>query len=83
MFIQATISCECGCFFESEFQTSEHEKCPICPQCGKTMDFESWKHLRSIMADFNDFNTNMLKWHSDRNEPLMQVPAMTVRTLKD
>lgn len=71
MFIQATISCECGCFFESEFQTSEHEKCPICPQCGKAMDFESWKHLRSIMADFNDFNTNMLKWHSDRNEPLM------------
>lgn len=83
MFVQSTITCGCGCIFESEFQTSKPEECPTCPQCGKTMDAESWKRLRSIMADLNDFNTDMVKWHSDRNEPLMQVPAITVRTLKD
>ena len=83
MFVQATISCECGCIFESEFQNSKLEECPTCPQFGKVMNAESWKHLRSIMADLNDFNTHMTKWHSDRGEPLMQVPAMTVRTLKD
>lgn len=83
IFVQSTIACECGCIFESEFQTSTLEKRPICPQCRKAIGAESWKHLRSIMADLNDFNTHMVKWHSDRGEPLMQVPAMTVRTLKD
>ena len=52
-------------------------------QCKKVMNAASWKHLRAIMADINDFNTDVLKWHSERNEPLMQVPAITVRTLKD
>lgn len=82
MFVQATIACECGGFFEAEFQTSEHNKCPVCPQCGKIMDSTSWKHLRSIMGELSDFNTDILKWHSERNEPLMQVPAITIRTLK-
>lgn len=83
MFVQSTIACGCGCIFESEFQNSKLEERPTCPQCGKSMDTESWKHLRSIMSDLNDFNTDIVKWHSDRGEPLMQVPAMTVRTLKN
>ncbi len=80
MFIQSTIACECGCLFESEFQSTSHA--PKCPQCGKIMNSESWKCLRTIMSELNDFNTDIVRWHSDRNEPLMQVPAITVRTLK-
>ena len=83
MFIQSTITCECGCVFESEFQNSTADSAPVCPQCKKVMNAASWKHLRALMADINDFNTDVLKWHSERNEPLMQVPAITVRTLKD
>jgi len=82
MFIQSTISCECGCIFESEFQTSKFDHAPKCPACGKVMNSESWKQLRSIMSSINDYNTDMMKWHMDRGEPLMQVPAITVRTLK-
>lgn len=82
MLIQSTIACECGCLFESEFQSTSHEKAPKCPQCGKIMNSESWKRLRTIMSELNDFNTDIVRWHSDRNEPLMQVPAITVRTLK-
>ena len=83
MFIQSTITCGCGCIFESEFQNSTADSAPTCPQCKKVMNADSWKHLRAIMADINDFNTDAIKWHSERNEPLMQVPVITVRTLKD
>lgn len=51
MFIQATISCQCSCIFEEEFQTSTENNAPKCPQCGNVMSYDSWKHLRSIMAD--------------------------------
>ncbi len=81
MFVQSTISCECGCIFTSEFQVSSIDHAPTCPQCGKVMDKDSWQRLRSIMADVSDFNHHMVKWHLERKEPLMQVPAITVRTL--
>lgn len=83
MFIQSTISCECSCIFEAEFQGSSYELPPVCPQCKQTMDKESWKALRDTMGHLNNFNTHVVKWNSERNEPLMQVSAITVRTLKD
>lgn len=83
MLVQSTIYCECGCIFESEFQESSYDNPPVCPQCKQVMDSDSWKALHNIMGDLNDFNTHIVKWHSERNEPLMQVPAITVRTLKD
>jgi hypothetical protein len=82
MFVQSTISCGCGCIFEAEFQGSSHDNPPVCPQCNSVMDNESWKRLRSIMSEFNDFSTDMIRWHSDRGEPLMQVPVITIRALK-
>lgn len=82
MFVQATITCDCGCVFESEFQNSEHDKAPICPQCGKQMNQVSWESLRTIMAELGDFNQHILKWSLEHNEPRMFVPAITVRTLK-
>lgn len=73
---------ECGCIFEPEFQTRT-DNAPQCPLSGTIMNSQSWKHLRSIMAEINDFNTDIIKWHSDLNEPLMQVSGITVRTLKE
>jgi hypothetical protein len=83
MFVQATISCKCGCIFESEFQKSSVENPPKCPQCGQAMNDTSWKSLRDTMAQFGDLNQHIVKWHLEREEPLMQVPAITVRTLRD
>ena len=50
MFVQATISCECGCIFDTEFQKSSVENPPVCPQCKKKMDKQSWESLRDIMS---------------------------------
>lgn len=83
MYVQATISCKCGCIFEEEFQESSLDSPPKCPQCGQIMDKASWESLRDVMARFGDFNHHVIKWHLERQEPLMQVPAITVRTLKD
>lgn len=46
------------------------------------MDFTSWKILRDAMGCLNDFNQHIVKWASERVEPRMQVPTLTVRTLK-
>ncbi len=83
MYVQATISCKCGCIFEEEFQKSHLDSPPKCHQCGKVMDKTSWETLRDIMARFGDFNQHIIKWHLEQEEPLMQVPAITVRTVKD
>lgn len=56
MFVQATITCECGCIFESEFQESNYENPPTCPQCGKQMNQTSWEALRNTMGKLSDFN---------------------------
>lgn len=82
MFVQATITCECGCIFESEFQESSYENPPTCPQCGKQMNQTSWEALRNTMGKLSDFNQHILKWSMEREEPRMFVPAITVRTLK-
>lgn len=81
MYPKATISCECGCMFESDFQKSSLEIPPCCPQCNATMNMDSWKSLRTTMADLADFNYHILKWKSERNEPKMLVPAITISTL--
>lgn len=81
MFVQATISCECGCIFDTEFQKSSAEKPPVCPQCKKQMDQQSWESLRDIMSRTSDFNQHIIKWNLERGEPRMLVPAITVRTL--
>ena len=83
MYIQATISCPCGCIFESEYQESQLSSPPKCPQCGQVMNQASWESLSDAMARFGDLNYHIVKWHLERNEPLMQVPALTVRTLTD
>lgn len=79
---KATISCSCGCMFQSDFQKSSAENPPCCPQCKAVMDMESWKNLRTTMAELADFNYHIMKWHSERNEPKMLVPAITVTTLE-
>ena len=81
MFVQATISCECGCIFEAEFQKSSAENPPVCPQCKKQMDKQSWASLREIMSRTSDFNQHIIKWNLERGEPRMLVPAITARTL--
>lgn len=83
MYAQATISCECGCIFESEFQNSDLNKPPKCPMCGKVMNKTSWQSLRDVMAEVCDLNHHIFKWHLERDEPLMQVPAITVRSVKN
>lgn len=80
---KATISCSCGCMFQKDFQKSSLETPPQCPQCKAVMDEESWKSLRTAMAELADFNYHILKWNSERNEPKMLVPAITVTTLAD
>ncbi len=47
------------------------------------MDKTSWKSLWDSMASLADFNYHILKWNSERNEPRMLVPAITVSTLGD
>lgn len=82
MYVQATVNCECGCIFEVEFQGSSYENPPVCPECQKKMDVESWKTLRDGMGCLNDYNYHAVKWANERGEPRMQVPAVTVRSLK-
>ena len=81
MQVKATITCECGCIFEAEFQNSKLENAPVCPQCKKQMDSKSWESLRDLMARYADFNHHIVKWSLERQEPRMEVPAITVRTL--
>lgn len=81
MFVQATISCECGCIFDTEFQKSSVENPPVCPQCKKKMDKQSWESLRDIMSRTSDFNQHIIKWNLERGEPRMLVPTITARTL--
>ena len=81
MFVQATISCECGCIFDTESQKSSVENPPVCPQCKKKMDKQSWESLRDIMSRTSDFNQHIIKWNLERGEPRMLVPAITARTL--
>ena len=81
MFVQATISCECGCIFDTEFQKSSVENPPVCPQCKKKMEKQSWESLRDIMSRTSDFNQHIIKWNLERGEPRMLVPAITARTL--
>ena len=79
----ATISCSCGCIFQVKFQKSTLENPPKCPQCNAVMNKASWKALHETMAGLADFNYHMIKWNSERNEPQMLVPAITVSTLED
>lgn len=79
---KATISCSCGCMFFANFQGSTEETLPKCPQCNAIMDKTSWKALRETMAGLADFNYHILKWNSERNEPRMLVPSITISTLE-
>ena len=81
MFVQATISCECCGIFDTEFQKSSVENPPVCPQCKKKMDKQSWESLRDIMSRTSDFNQHIIKWNLERGEPRMLVPTITARTL--
>ncbi len=80
---KSTISCECGCLFEISFQKSSNDTPPKCPQCNRIMNDTSWNSLRNIMAELADFNQHILKWSSERNEPKMIVPAITVQTFEN
>lgn len=82
MYPKSTISCLCGCMFYADFQGSTEEDPPKCPQCGAVMDKTSWKSLRDTMAGLADFNYHVLKWSSERNEPRMLVPSITISTLE-
>ena len=79
---KATISCSCGCMFQTAFQNSSLDVPPQCPQCKAVMDKTSWKSLRDSMSNLADFNSHILKWNYERNEPRMLVPAITVSTLE-
>ncbi len=80
---KATISCSCGCMFQTNFQGSSSEIPPKCPQCNAIMDKTSWNTLRNILAELADFNYHILKWNSERHETRMLVPAITVSTLEN
>ena len=82
MYPKATISCSCGCMFQATYQGGASERPPQCPQCKAIMDEKSWKMLWDSMASLIDFNVHILKWNSERNEPRMLVPAVTVSTLE-
>lgn len=79
----ATISCSCGCLFAVSFQKSSASDTPKCPQCQLKMSADSWKALRTTLSELADFNTHILKWNSEYNEPKMLVPAITVHTFED
>ena len=83
MYPKATISCSCGCMFQATFQNGSLDTPPQCPQCKAVMDKTSWKSLWDSMASLADFNYHILKWNSERNEPRMLFPAITVSTLGD
>ena len=80
---KATISCSCGRMFQAAFQNGSLDTQPQCPQCKAVMDKTSWKSLWDSMASLADFDCHILKWNSERNEPRMLVPAITVSTLGD
>lgn len=83
MFPKATISCSCGCMFQAAYQGGSPDRPPQCPQCKAVMDKASWKMLWDSMASLVDFNVHIIKWNSERSEPRMLVPAVTVSTLED
>ncbi len=89
MNIRATIDCECGSIFSYDFQTvfpfdfQTECEAPKCPKCKKQMDKTSWEALRRIMTRFADFNYHIYKWSSERNEPRMLVPSLTISCQED
>lgn len=80
---KATVSCSCGCMFQVAFQGGSSDIPPQCPQCDSIMDNKSWEALWDTMAGLADFNYHIIKWNSERKEPRMLVPAITVNTLED
>ena len=81
MFVQATISCKCGCFSRVEFQDGKHSY--TCPQCKAAMAPEAYIKLEKIMCDFADWNTEVVKNARGSNEPEMRALSLTVADLAD
>ena len=79
MFIQATISCKCGCVSRIEFQDGKHSY--TCPQCKATMNPEAYEKLERIMGEFGDWNTDMLK--NAQEEPKMRAITLSIADLVD
>lgn len=80
MYVQATIQCECGCVSRAEFQDGKHAY--ICPKCKKEMDKKAYSKLESIMGEFGDWNTDVLKNSAGWNEPSMRAIAITIADLQ-
>lgn len=81
MFVQATISCKCGCVSRVEFQDGKHSY--TCPQCKTAMAPDAYIKLEKIMCDFGDWNTEVVKNARGSNEPEMRALSLTVADLAD
>lgn len=80
MFLQATISCECGCVSRFEFQDKAGKDTYVCPcsDCGRNMDKTAYKKLTVIMAELIDWNMDMSKNAEGLHEPKMRAIALTM-----
>ena len=79
MFIQANIQCECGCISRFEFQYGKHAY--ECPECKKAMAPSAYSKLEKIMAEFGDWNTDVLKDTAGLGTPKMRVFALSIADL--
>lgn len=81
MFVQAIISCECGCISRFEFQSGKDTY--ICPNCKKVMNENTFKNMKAIMGEFSDLNSDILKHASGLHEPEMRVASISISDLED
>lgn len=81
MFIQATMSCECGCVFRVEFQDGKHA-C-VCPNCKSAMPVDAYSKLEKVMCEFGDWNTESIKSSHELKTPRMRAISLSIADLKD
>ena len=81
MFVQATISCKCGCISRIEFQAGKHAY--VCPNCKTAMNADMYSKLEKIMCDFGDWNTDVIKNPRGLNEPEMRAVTISIADLGD
>ena len=78
MYIEATISCECGTVSRFEYQDKGKMETYVCPNCKRTMNKAAYDSLVSTMAEFGDWNTEAEKNASGLHEPKMKAVTLTV-----
>lgn len=81
MFVQATISCECGCVSRLELQSGKVSF--VCPRCKKAMADSTYQELANIMGHFGDLNTDVLKHSTGLGEPKMRAITLSIADSED